>query len=349
MRMMRFHPVLGMLALAGVLVGNLPGGTQWPSQLYAQDLPAPKLEVTAELDRAVERGLDYLASSQQEDGSWSSDSYGRVSGIVGVAMMAFLARGHTPDDPKYGHVIRRAVNYIVSTQQSNGLLSGNGGSPMYSHGFATLALAEVYGQIDDPRVGPALEKAAGLLVSCQNTQGGWRYSVGSQDSDTTVTGAQMMALRAAASGGIAVPIETIRKAVGYYKYTFCSGGGFGYTHPSGPNMPRSGIGMLILCLSGQYRSSEVRATADWIYGRIGADDSGYLYYMTYYCSQAMFQAGGKYWRRWNEVMTPMIMSRQSPDGSWSGNSHSSGGIVGATAFALLSIELNYNLLPIYQR
>lgn len=319
-------------------------------QARADDLAAPDLEVSAELERAVIRGLDFLASTQQEDGSWSNDGYSRTAGIVGVAMMAFLAHGHTPDDPKYGHVIRRATDYIVSTQQSNGLLAGrDGNSPMYSHGFATLALAEVYGQIDDPRVGPALEKAVGLLVKGQNGQGGWRYSVGSSDSDTTVSGAQLMALRAAASGGIAVPIETIRKAMGFFKYAFCPGGGFGYTGPGGPNMPRSGIGMLVMCLSGEYRSAEVRATADWIYGQIGSDNSGYFFYMTYYCSQAMFQAGGKYWRRWNEVMTPMIISRQTANGSWSGSDHGSGGIIGATAFALLSIELNYNLLPIYQR
>jgi hypothetical protein len=62
----------------------------------------------------------------------------------------------------------------------------------------------------------------------------------------------------------------------------------------------------------------------------------------------MFQAGGKYWQLWNETMTPSIIAMQQPDGSWSG-AYDSGGPTGGTAMALLAIEVNYNLLPIYQR
>ena len=263
-------------------------------------------------------------------------------------MMAFLAHGETADDPKYGPVIRRAVDYIVRTQSENGLLAGSTmSSPMYSHGFATLALAEVYGTIDDPRVGPALKKAVGLIVSSQNRLGGWRYSVDSTDADTTVSGAQMVALRAAANAGIEVPEETIRRGVAFYKSCFCPGGGFGYTGPSGPNGPRSGIGLLVLSLSGEYRSAEAKATADFLLS-IGGSDTSYFYYGCYYGSQAMFQAGGKYWRHWNETITPALIGMQSPDGSWSGD-NSSGGVTAGTAMALLAIEINYNLLPIYQR
>jgi hypothetical protein len=304
-------------------------------------------KVTPELERSVQRGLDWLAKTQAQDGSWTGQNYGNVSGVVGLAMISMMAHGEVPDNSRYGRVIRRAVDYLVTTQESNGLLSGRGGgSPMYSHGFATLALAEVYGMIDDPRVGPALKKATGLIISSQNRLGGWRYSVGATDADTTVSGAQMIALRAAANAGIEVPEDTIKRGVAYYKSCFCPGGGFGYTSPGGPNRARAGIGLLVLSLSGEYRSPEAKATADYLLG--GASDMGYFYYMSYYCSQAMFQAGGKYWQQWNETMTPLIIGMQSADGSWN-DQNNSGGIVCSTAMALLSIEINYNLLPIYQR
>jgi hypothetical protein len=304
--------------------------------------------VTPEIERAVTRGLDYLAKTQQPDGSWGAgaDNYGRVPGIVGLAVMAFLAHGESPDEGKYGLVIRKAVDYILRTQQANGLLSDNSGSPMYSHGFATLALAEVYGVIDDPRVGGALKRAVGLIVRAQNNQGGWRYSVQPADADTTVSGAQMMALRAAANAGIEVPLDTVKRGVEYYKSCFCDGGGFGYTGRGGPGQARAGIGMLVLCLSGEYRSKEVKATADWIAANSRFNQDGYGYYATYYCSQAMYQAGGNYWRDWNSAMTTAIIAMQQLDGSWA---QISAGQVGDTAFALLSIEINYNLLPIYQR
>ena len=305
------------------------------------------LNVTPQLERSVTRGLDFLARTQKPDGSWP-DTYGRISGVVGLAMMTFLAHGDVPDEGKYGKVIRRAVDYIVTTQQANGLLTGrHGHGPMYSHGFATLALAEVYGVIDDRRVGPALKRAVGLIVRSQNALGGWRYNVNSTDADTTVSGAQMMALRAAANAGIEVPTDTIRRGVAFYKRCFCPGGGFGYTSPGGPNEPRAGIGLLVLSLSGEYRSPEAKATADWLLARGGVTAPHYYYYGCYYCSQAMFQAGGKYWRQWNQTMTPTLIGMQQANGSWTGRS--AGGVTCSTAFALLAMEVNYGLLPIYQR
>jgi len=75
---------------------------------------------------------------------------------------------------------------------------------------------------------------------------------------------------------------------------------------------------------------------------------GYFYYGCYYCSQAMFQAGGKYWKQWNETMTPVLIGLQQPDGSWAAYQGGAGPVCD-TAMALLSLEVNYNLLPIYQR
>jgi len=299
---------------------------------------AQELSVTPDLERCVRRGLSYLAETQLESGCWGR----RSTAIAGLSMMAFLAHGELPDEGKYGHVIRRAVNFIVSSQQSNGLL---GTGSMYDHGFATLALGEVYGVIDDERVGPALKRATDLIIAAQNSLGAWRYSVGATDADTTVSGAVMIGLRAAATAGMEVPLSTIQRGVAFYKSCFCPGGGFGYTGPGGPNQPRAGIGLLVLSLSGAYHSMEAKATADWLLTH-GFGGKGYFYYKCYYCSQAMFQAGGKYWQQWNTVMTPILISMQLPNGSWpAGNM----GPALSTAFALLSLEVNYNYLPIYQR
>lgn len=326
-------------ACAGIVMAVLLVGT---GTLTSQDS-----RVTSELESAVTGGLEYLARTQNADGSWQGQN-GQMSGVVGLAMLAFLAHGDMPDESEYGQVIRRAVDYIVSNQQSNGLLAGRStGSAMYNHGFATLALAEVYGMIDDPRVGPALKRAVGLIVSTQNARNGWRYNVGSTDADTTVSGAQMVALRAAANAGIEVPVDTIQRGVAFYRSCYCPGGGFGYTNPGGPNHARSGIGLLVMSLSGEYRSPEVKATADWLFERISVEPrSGHFYYACYYCSQAMFQAGGKYWRQWNDTMTDMLITLQAQDGSWPSTG---AGVVCDTAFALLAMEINYGFLPIYQR
>jgi hypothetical protein len=306
----------------------------------AQDM---NLKVTPEIEKAVSRGLEYLAHTQNPDGSWPAPQ-GAGCGVVGLHMLTFLAHGETPDEGKYGMVIRRAVEYILNHQQPNGLLGADNGAPMYNHGFATLALAEVYGMIDCPRLGPALKRAVGLIVACQNTQGGWRYNVNSTDSDTTVSGAQMIALRAAASGGIEVPLATIERGVKFYKSMFCPGGGFGYVGPQGPDDARSGIGLLVLCLSGAYRANEAKQTADWLVNN--PRDQMYISYRNYYCAQGLLQAGGKYWKQWNDNQTPVILAAQQPDGSWQDQMM---GPSLAAAFNLLALEVNYYYLPIYQR
>ena len=89
---------------------------------------------------------------------------------------------------------------------------------MYNHGFSTLALAEAYGQVQDERIGPALQKAVDLILSSQsqNPNGAWRYAPDSPDADTTVSGAQMVALFAARNAGIGVPDAAIQKALRFF-------------------------------------------------------------------------------------------------------------------------------------
>ena len=86
---------------------------------------------------------------------------------------------------------------------------------MYNHGFACLALAELYGTLNDERIGPALEKAVSLIISAanKNPQNAWRYYPDSNDFDTTVSGTQLVALFAARNAGIEVPKDTIEKAL----------------------------------------------------------------------------------------------------------------------------------------
>jgi len=126
----------------------------------------------------------------------------------------------------------KPIDYIITNARpSNGYL----GESMYNHGFATLALAEAYGTVDNDKIGPALQKAVDLLLTSQenNPRGGWRYSPESTSADTTVSGAQLMALLAARNAGIEVPDKAIERALQYMKSCQDSSGGIGYTSASG--------------------------------------------------------------------------------------------------------------------
>jgi hypothetical protein len=62
-------------------------------------------------------------------------------------------------------------------------------------------------------------------------------------------------------------------------------------------------------------------------------------------AQALFHGKEEYWRRWNANNIRLMSVSQSPNGSWQ-SSYSTGF---TTAFALLSLAVNYRLLPIYEK
>src|SRR5262249_59554805 len=101
-----------------------------------------------------------------------------------------------------------------------------------------IMLSEVAGMTQGKlaeEVRKAVEKAVAIVLKAQRTngvdRGGWRYHVAPIDgSDISVTGWQLMALRAAKNLGCDVPPEAIDPAVEYLKR--CQEprlGGFPYT------------------------------------------------------------------------------------------------------------------------
>src|SRR5579872_844759 len=99
-------------------------------------------------EASVRKALKYLAETQNPDGSWGDQRYSSDVGIVGLCALSFMSAGHQPDRGPYGLVLRKATDYLVKHAQRTGLIfnpQAAAGPPMYGHGFATLALAELYG------------------------------------------------------------------------------------------------------------------------------------------------------------------------------------------------------------
>lgn len=313
-------------------------------EIFEEDMAT----VPEPVERAYVKALQFLVKSQNEAGNWGGknramDPYGSEPAVVGLAVLSMLAHGDDPNTGPYSQAIRRGLGYILSQmKKENGYI----GTSMYNHGFATLALAESYGTVNDPRLGPALKLAVGLILTSQshNPEGAWRYSPESNDADTTVSGAQLVALFAARNAGIAVPEEAIQKALKFFLRCQTPEGGFGYTNASGPNAPRSAIGTLMLALAREKKSASHKAAMRYLTG-MGRADEGYFHYYLYYASQALFQGSSSAWREWNQVNIKLLGETQAADGSWSGQL----GTTFSTAASLLSLALNYRFLPIYER
>lgn len=310
----------------------------------AQDLQIrPDDAIPAQAEMIYERGLKYLAKSQSEKGNWN-DSVGSEPGVVGLCVATFLAHGEDPNHGTYSKNIRQGIDFILSQQnEKNGYI----GSSMYNHAFATKALAESYGVLDDPRIAPALKKAIDLIVSSQkkNRFGAWRYTPESRDADTTVTGCQLVTLFAARNAGIAVPDESIKKGLAYLATCRDRDGDYGYTSASGGKPTLTAIGLLCLSLAKERDSKGYQASLAYLKKNIDYRDRYYPFYFEYYMSQALFHADEATWKEWNTRNIRYLSTIQSPDGSFPGNQGTSFN----TAGALLSLALNYRFLPIYEK
>jgi len=343
---------------ASIMVASL-----WTTALLTNNVPAqgPSVRYGTKVPQDVrmlyERGLNYLAKTQQENGAWPS-GYGQ--GITGICLLAFLANGEDPNFGPHKLVVRRALRGIITSQDAS---TGYIPNSMYCHGFGMLALAESYGAVDESQlwpsgqqagrrsIGEALELAVRTAVTAQkrNRAGGWRYSPQDTSADTSVSGAVLVGLLAARNAGIEVPDDCVDRALEYYRSSTGTNGEVAYSGGlggMGASMNRSSIATLVYSIGKRKDWSEYEATLSYITGRLEHNETGYPFYFRYYMSQALFQGDFDSWTKWKRENTRALKELQLEDGSFPGGH---GGPQYATAMALLSLALDYRFLPIYER
>jgi hypothetical protein len=333
----------------------LPGGTPASAQLpeIRSGDPVPR-----DVREIYDRGLNYLVTSQSEQGNWPGGQSG--PGVTGMAVMCFLASGEDPNFGQYAGNIRRALRSMISEQNTS---TGYFGSSMYHHGFAMLGLAEAYGAVDDRNLWPAggektrsigesLELAVRAAVTSQkqNSLGAWRYSPSGSDADTSVAGAVLVGLLAARNAGIEVPDESIDRAIAYFVSMTAPSGQVAYSGGLGgfnESMARISIGTLVYAVARRKDLPQYKATLKYLTDRLTGGSSGHggLEYQQYYQAQALFQGDFDAWQKWNKDLIRQYRAQQNPDGSFNG---SYGKEVG-TPLSLLALAVNYRFLPIYER
>ena len=357
----------------------------WSKPVQAQ---AQAVEVAPEHAVAVERGLAYLAGTQNSDGSWTGKvgfklnngyHFDREQGHVGVTslvMMSYLAGGYLPGRGPYGEVVGRGLDWIMGCAQEDGYLSA-AGTRMYSHAFATLLLAEIYGMTHREDVRLVLQRAVDFIVDVQNEEGGWRYEPFAAESDMSIVVCQVMALRAARNIGIRVPKSTVDRAAQYVvdsaiTDTAPSGfrsrlisdelGAFVYQKGKGSRSayPLTAAGVSALYGLGIYSDNSIRQGLDYLRRNVDSFNARYgkrvqghyfFWYGHYYGVQAMYTAGTQggidHWRPYYRNLRSILLDMQESDGSWP-NSVGPGDNFG-TAVAVLILEIPYRYLPIFQR
>ena len=129
--------LLVVATLLAMALGSLPA--------QASSVNDPKVQ------RAVSRGLDWLANTQSRLGHWSANEGRYPTAMTALAGMAFLAEGSTSTQGKYSKNIRMAVNYLLEHRRKNGLIGDPAKDDRYTygHGYGMLFLSQVLGEEED--------------------------------------------------------------------------------------------------------------------------------------------------------------------------------------------------------
>ena len=266
--------------LSACLLAVLATVIMLPIVATAQGSSAPSDENIA---LAVERGLSWLETRQEERGAWAIAGCGPNVGVTAQGAYVFLLAGHHESDP----IVSRAIEYVLAHRRDDGSFASEHpdcGRAVYETSLAILALATT----GNPEYLPIIEDAALWLIEAQNDEtevyegglqcsdpascwayGGWCYDRAAcvrvleegPDrgsfiwSDNSNTQFAIIALAVAERIGLGIPQETWAKAEDWVTRCHYPDRGYGYQPPEG------------LADQGSYGS--MTAAAIWELGAMG--------------------------------------------------------------------------------
>lgn len=322
-------------------------------------------------EEAVMRALRWLQSQQNTStGFWGSG--GNHDAFTGLALLCFLGHGETPQNShEFSVVVNNGINAMVTEGTAHqARFSGKndfvGNEAAYQHAIATYALCEAYTMTKDAKLAPLVTQAVDYIVKGQRPDGGWAYSYdlspdvkGKTKSDTSVSGWQIQALKAAHLTGLP-GMENLRTVLDNAMKNMDrvydpKSGTFGYRNPGDNHPALTGVGALAKLFWLGRTDRSVREALKTIESK----DLSYAspecnLYAWYYNTQACFQAQGSAWEWWNRRFQDQLTGQQSQDGSWPPTGDDTGGYskradseggVYRTTLCCLMLEVFYRYLP----
>jgi hypothetical protein len=301
-------------------------------------------------------------------------------------VLAFLGAGYTHLDGRYKETVARGLEWLIQQQRPDGGVFSKETEPtrgprIYAHGIATIALCEALGMTHDPALERPAAAAIRFILQAQDPKfGGWRYTKSPdqpqwvRESDTSVSGWQLMALRSAELAGLQVPKGAYQR-VGKWLDVAALDGGAKYCYspfvkpsPENPGPDQASLamtaeGLLMRLLLGWDRNIPQLAKGLEFLGQFppmihspasSARDAYYWYYAT----QVFFHVQGQPWESWNRQMQAALLPSQAKEGDLAGSwdplvpvpdrwAHA-GGRIYVTTLHLLMLEVYYRHLPLFE-
>lgn len=344
---------------------------------------------TKESEAAVGRGLDWLVRHQDlTTGRWSisgfqqlahekssggksftcsclnpgsekNDTAATAMGLLPLLGAGITHRKSSAKDPKFDYTrnVQLGLKYLMNKQGADGYLGGT----MYGHGLATIALCEAYALTNDRELQVHAQKALDLIIRIQHPTGGWRYDPKPTEGDTSVVAWQIMALRSGQLANLNVPKATLDGAEKFLNSVQTSNGAnYKYTATDEPSPTMTAAGLLCREYLG-WTPKNTGLIAGVKYLAANSPENVRSIYYQYYAMQVLHHFGGEAWVNWNAKEREFLVKTQDKandakhehqKGSWSpvGDQFgASGGRLMQTSLSLLTLEVYYRHLPLYQR
>jgi hypothetical protein len=366
------------LVMKGLMVGRSESGRQKLLREFGG-------RYGGQAEKAVLKGLDWLQSVQDENGSWGGSKSRSMTAkqeqarLTGLALLCYLAHGETSQSATYGETVQRAIQYLLDEQDEKSgsfvpfskTVGSHDDIGVYGHAISTYALCEAYGMTRMPLLKEPVEKAVQLIIEGQQETGGWDHRYQHEKwSDLSVGGWQVQALRAAQAAEVQVNgiFQALENAVPFVQGMYAGEGKFYYRlgnkTPNGDLDYMTGVAVLCMQLAGSNTVDEVKSgleylkdveCSDWDEGweKTGKNKSFNIAYEWYYNTQAIFQKGGSKWSSWNNKFAPMLIEAQDVSGAWKPPSEIdeavSKDIIYTTEFCCLSLQVYYRILPSFKK
>jgi hypothetical protein len=286
---------------------------------------------------AIDRGLEFLARIQKDDGRWrfddlraSASTFPRPTSLrsdaaaTGLALLAFLGAGHDHFDGRYHAVIQDGLDFLLRVQLLDGNFFVDDGAPtgrissFYSHGIATLALAEAYGMTGDARLRPAAQRALDALAARLESES-------LTASDWAVFGWQLATLRSGRLAGLHVDPYSLARIADRLATS--------QSNATTVDATSAAVGLAVgLHLSRAKNGDSFRPAAEKLLThspesskrllereRAAGEGLNRDSYYSYFGSQAMYYLGGNDWRTWAAQLYPRLIQSQVDAGEWAGS------------------------------
>jgi len=298
----------------------------------------------------VQRGLEWLAAHQDEDGRWDSDGFMKHDnpeftvcdgagnavhdiGVTGLALLAFMGENNTMRQGKYRENVRRGVLWLKSEQdKQSGLFGGRASHDfIYDHTIAAYAMCEAYGLSGYKTLRKPAQLGITYLESHRNPYSVWRYQPQDEDNDTSVTGWAIMAYKSAKYFKLMVNDDAMKYAGVFLDEVSDATGRHGYQRAGEPCSRKKGehevafpadksealtaVGLFSRIFIGQDpREKPIMGAAAKLLNTkppVWDEKSGSIdHYYWYYATYALFQMGGTPWLKWQKALERAVAPNQ---------------------------------------